>query len=600
MSGFVLAIGPQPIARLPALRKSLQRLSVANKIAAEEVVYNESLLVCSLNNATRQAWFENELVSIYLYGTLYGDHSRDDADVQSVYRLYLKNGGGWIRALNGSFVIVFQDKREGFVYVITDRIGSIPVYWHQSSDRSLFLSTETKTIRQCCGTEFNLQMDNLLSQFSFGRVKFTREPLFQNIHVINPGHVLRYDKLSHVSQSSYFLYRPCSGDSSVPNDDRVETASEVMRHIVNRAIEHASRIALCISGGLDSRTILACVNPEHYHKVLAVSFGMQDNNESRIAKAVTDTLGMRYLDIVLTPQHFIDYGATAIDISEGQDLFVQGYLDFVSQLLSTDYGITDVLDGMEIGVSLGGDYLRAEFHELTNSDLPKYLLDKFFIHRAAPTDIFCFDVQAQLTRIIANALQEIADIKTPYDKLDTFYVECYTREAMRLRHRLLRKRLRLTPLTSSNEYLNLVLTLPGCVKQERAFQLQLLERLNQKLLHIPYHATMLPLIVPRQDWELGQRIIAEQEALCQRIWSKRRVNVPFPHYYSNFAEWLRSSPPMISYTNHLLLSSDTQAVGRIVKKEWVDKILNEHRHGAADHRTSILYLMSLELFLRSI
>ena len=601
MSGFILGIGPQTVDRLQALRKSLQRLKVANRIHTEEVFYNKSLLVCSINNAARHAWFENEKASIYLYGTLYGNYSQDGAEAQNVYTLYLKNGVERISELNGSFVVVFEDKREGAVYVINDRIGSIPVYWHQTSDGSLFVSTETKTIRHCCGSEFSLSMDNLLSTFCFGRVKFTREPVFENFHVIQPGHVLRYEnKSAKVSQSPYFLYRPLSGDDTVVHDNWVENGCEVMRHIVNRAIENSGRIALCISGGLDSRVILACVKPEHYHKVLAVSFGMQDNNESRLAKAVAHTLGMPYLDIVLTPRHFIDYGATAIEICEGQDMFVQGYLDFVSELLSSSYGIRDVLDGMEVGVSLGGDYLRSEFRQLKNSALPKYLFDKFFIHKAKPADIFCFEAQKHIDCLIDKVLQEIGDIKTPYDKLDELYLECYTREAMRLRHRLLRKRLRVTPLTSSNEYLNLVMTLPGSVKQERALELQMLERLNKKLLDIPYHTTMLPLTVPRQDWELGKYVIAEQEALCQKIWFERKVNVPFPHYYTNFAEWLRSSPAMIRYTNDLLLSSDTQVVGRIVKKEWVDKVINEHRDGATDHRTSILYLMSLELFLRSI
>lgn len=600
MSGFILGIGPQTVDRLQALKKSAQRLKVVNKIHTEQVFYNNSLLVCSVNNAARSAWFENERASIYLYGALYGSSSQDGAEAQNVYELYLRNGVGGINELNGSFVAVFEDKREGAVYVINDRIGSIPVYWHQSSDGSLFVATETKTIRQCCGSEFSLSMDNLLSPLCFGSVKFTREPVFKNLHVVQPGHVLRYDKSSKVSQSPYFRSRPLPGYDIAAHNNWIEDGCEVLRHVINRAIENSGRIALCISGGLDSRIILACVKPEHYHKVLAVSFGMQDNNESRLAKAVANTLGMPYLDIVLTPQHFIDYGATAMETCEGQDLFVQGYLDFVAAILSRDYGITDVLDGIEVGTSLGGDYLRSEFHQLKNFDLPKYLFEKFFIHKAKPVDIFCFDAQKHIDYLIDKVLQEIGDITTPYDKLDAFYVEYYAREVMRLRHRLLRKRLHVISLTSANEYLNLVLTLPGAVKQERAFQLQMLERLNKKLLDIPYHATMLPLTVPRQDWELGKRMIAEQEALCQRIWFERKVNVPFPHYYTNFSEWLRSDPAILSYTSDLLLSSNTQAVGYIVKKEWVDKIINEHRDGAADHRLSILYVMSLELFLRSI
>jgi hypothetical protein len=327
---------------------------------------------------------------------------------------------------------------------------------------------------------------------------------------------------------------------------------------------------------------------------------MDGNDESAIAKAVSGILGIRHVDFVLKPEHFIDYALTAVQHSEGQDLFVQGYLLYIAEQLQREYEIDSIMDAMEVGVSLGGDYLRDEYRSIDHRSLKEYLYRKFYIHKDATADIFVdSNTDEILYEVIEEAISDLSDIPSTYDKMDVLYVENYTREAMRLRHRLMRKRVNVIPMTASNEYLELVTSLQGCHKQERRFQLALLHSIDPKLLDIPYHSTMMPLRMGREEWQKGRERIDQEELLALAVWRDHKKIVPFNHYFTNFSEWLRSDPNMVGFMKDLLLANRCILTQGIIRSNWMAKIVSEHVNGIRDHRSTIQYLMSCEYYLRT-
>ena len=115
---------------------------------------------------------------------------------------------------------------------------------------------------------------------------------------------------------------------------------------------------------MDLRLIAAALSPENKAKIIGVSFGMKGNNESFLAGEVAKCLDLRYIDFELSPQLFIDYANASVNITEGQDIFAQGYLLYVCDQLRRDHDVEIILDGMEVGVSLGGDQLKIHLTRL--------------------------------------------------------------------------------------------------------------------------------------------------------------------------------------------------------------------------------------------
>jgi asparagine synthetase B (glutamine-hydrolysing) len=66
-------------------------------------------------------------VKVFLHGELYNDEVAHVEPMEFVYRLYEKEGLGFVSFLNGSFLVIVVDEREGMVIVANDRLASKPL-----------------------------------------------------------------------------------------------------------------------------------------------------------------------------------------------------------------------------------------------------------------------------------------------------------------------------------------------------------------------------------------------------------------------------------------------------------------------------------------
>ena len=151
---------------------------------------------------------------------------------------------------------------------------------------------------------------------------------------------------------------------------------------------------------------------------------------------------------------------------------------------------------------------------------------------------------------------------------------------------------------AEHNYLDLVTRIPLTYKEGRKFQLDLIKALNPDLLKIPYHSTMVPLNASIKMRQIGSANLKQHEELALKLWQSQKLNAPFNHYFTNFSEWFRANPAMRNFVNHHLLTKDCRLTQQFIKPEWINRIVNEHFNGEKDHRSSITYLLSTELFLR--
>jgi hypothetical protein len=117
---------------------------------------------------------------------------------------------------------------------------------------------------------------------------------------------------------------------------------------------------------------------------------------------------------------------------------------------------------------------------------------------------------------------------------------------------------------------------------------------------IPYQRTMLPPAAPLEFWEAGAQLEAQREQLYREIWQKTngRSFIPYQRYYTNYDEWLRRDPNWISTTDDLLLSPNSLICERFVNRDFIVRLVGEHRSAKRNHHQRIIQLMTLEVFLR--
>lgn len=601
MSGLCAWFGPEldPAVRAERVKAGAAALRAPLRRNVETRFGADALDGVALPGPVAFSWAESPAWAVGLYGRPTHPcgngrpfHAAEAADLLEAA------GPAALDGVDGAFLAVALDRIHRRILLHTDRIGSIPVYWRRDG-HALGIATEARALFDAAHPP-RVDDDALLLSLIFGRVKLSRDPLFKNCRAAAPGSRVILGADGDGAVETWFRGLPDESAATADPRVQIEEAAATLDRTVNGLIESAGgTVAMGLSGGLDARTLAASIRPENRSRVVAVSFGMEGNNETHISRQIARRLGLRHVAMDLTPEHFILCAETAIEISEGRDLYAQGYLLDVLRQAAYAQGAAAFLDGMEVGVSLGGDYLSDGFDELTVPELPRWLFNKFIICREPPEQ-WLARVPAWMDTLdpIRRALEESAHFPAPYDRLDRFYLENYTREVMRLRHRLTRKVVAPLSIVPTRAYQTLCARVPNRRRQGRRFQLALLRHLDPGLLDIPYHGHLMPLSAPPEAIRAARARLQAEESFAQKVWCDHRVLVPFNHYFTNFAQWYRACPNTVVFIHELLGTPDCRIAGRLFRPEWIRTVLQEHGDGTRDHRTVISYLAGAELFLR--
>jgi asparagine synthetase B (glutamine-hydrolysing) len=360
-----------------------------------------------------------------------------------------------------------------------------------------------------------------------------------------------------------------------------------------------------LSGGLDSRTVLAAVAQGSQRKSQAYSWGMSDiHDEMAIARQTADRLGVPWQFIPLAPADFISEAGRGVFLTEGLDLAVQSYGLKVYPLIG---GQTDaLLTGLALDLTLGGSYLASATSADDNARdcgltwaLRKAALfsaeDCLGLVRLNDTPEILEGLRQEAVRIWQTGQNE-----HPADQCDRFFLRSrvwrYTFQRQAWQRLFVED---LTP-TFDNEFIDRLLCIPPAWRADHRFYQSFLERLEPRLMEIPYQRTMLPPAAPLEFWHLGAQLEQRREELCRDIWraTQGAVSIPYRRFFTNYDEWLRCDPDWIAMTDDLLLSPKSVSCERFLNRQSIAGLIADHRSGKAANHQKIIQLMTLELLLR--
>ena len=174
--------------------------------------------------------------------------------------LYEERGPGWIAELNGTFHGLIVDLREQTVLLFNDRYGLNRVYYHQSAE-GFFFSTEAKALLAAIPALRRIDQRGLAEFFSVGCVLQNRS-LFDGILLLPPGSLWTFHRDGRIDKHRYF--DPTAWEQQTPLDAVAygERLREVFGRITPRYLQGDDRVAMSLTGGLDSRVILAWAHAE--------------------------------------------------------------------------------------------------------------------------------------------------------------------------------------------------------------------------------------------------------------------------------------------------------------------------------------------------
>ncbi len=285
---------------------------------------------------------------------------RSKCDTEVLLALYERWGEAGFKELNGMFAFAIYDGRAGRLVCARDRFGEKPLLYAEAAGFFAFAS-EYKALLALDGVSSVLDSGRLLTFLNQPRrgLDDARETVFAGVRQLLAGEVMRVDLATlQTTISRYWNLTPDADAVGISEADAVERFGELLRDAVAIRMRSDVAVGSCLSGGLDSSSIV-CLNRLQiggdvpYH-VFTGRFPGTDADEWSYAEQVVQAARVECHVIEPKPQRLAAEMASFAWLNELPVGSTSQYAQWCVFRLAKETGVTVLLDGQGADEVLGG------------------------------------------------------------------------------------------------------------------------------------------------------------------------------------------------------------------------------------------------------
>ncbi len=472
-----------------------------------------------------------------------------------------------LAALDGIYAAAVFDARCGKIHLVADRYGLRQLCWTRRGD-VLAWASEPKALLQLPGFSPVLDRQSLEAFLGIGYLVGDRTWL-ENIERLTPATCLTYGLHDQtIQRRRYWEWERISLDIGKPSPR--ELAEELGRRFV-RAVERrcsqGERVGLTLSGGLDSRAILAAM-PQHQAPIPALTFGSEGSSEVRIAAMAAARKGARHHTFEIGPRNWFLPRIGGIWATDGQlDLYHMHGVEYPN--------LGDLFETALSGA--GGDGIAGGGHLFEADGFADYVRSVLYLDP---------ETFPALPAVLEEELTRAGSAHVFYI---THRMRCFTLHGLRLGiSRGVEYRL---PFLD-NHFQELLYAIPTALKRHnRLYRTMLLTTFPDYFKNIPWQATGLPLTWPLWAVRAHRKIRRLRVRLCSPSRSAR------PEGLFDYPDWIRQDPARTTFST--LLSSPDALYRNYVPAKRVINTFEAHLNGS-DHTEQLCRYLTLELWLQQV
>ena len=288
-------------------------------------------------------WNEAKDICLIFSGEDFRDHSEidllrtkghefDSTNANYLVHLYEEMGLEFLERINGWFSGLIIDLREQRAFLFNDRFGVGRVCYHEY-DGKFYFSSEAKSLLKVLPHLRTLDGKSLGEVFSSGTILQNRT-LFSGVSLLPGGSVWSFEKGKPVRKETYFQPGLWEELPALSEREYYEELKQIWKKILPHYFPDGENIGLSLTGGVDSRMILAWA-PRSPGALPCYTFSgrYRDCNDVKLARKLaafchqpykTIPIGREFLSqfpSLVQKVAFISEGN--LDASGSIDLFVQ-------------------------------------------------------------------------------------------------------------------------------------------------------------------------------------------------------------------------------------------------------------------------------------
>jgi asparagine synthase (glutamine-hydrolysing) len=161
--------------------------------------------------------------------------------------------------LNGQFHGLLADRTRGIAVLFNDRYGMHRIYYHEAKE-ALYFAAEAKAILAVL-PELRKADARGLGEFVACGCVLENRTLFEGIHVLPPASAWVFRRGSIERKSTYFQPLEWENQAPLSPESYYQELREVFTRNLPRYFQGRERIGMSLTGGLDTRMIMAWHKP---------------------------------------------------------------------------------------------------------------------------------------------------------------------------------------------------------------------------------------------------------------------------------------------------------------------------------------------------
>jgi asparagine synthase (glutamine-hydrolysing) len=226
-------------------------------------------------------------------------------DGDKLIQLYESEGKNFVENLNGLFSGLLIDKTRRKTFLFNDRYGVKRIYYHVQ-DGNFYFASEAKALLEILPGQRQFDAKSLADYLAFG-CTVEWKTLFRGIEILPGGSLWTFED-DHWLRGKYFSPEIWESQPKLTAEKFENQFRETFRRILPRYFEPHSRVGIALTGGLDTRMIMAC-RPQNGARTACYTFS--GNNgltlDDKIAARVASASNLEHSLLRLEDDFFSDF-----------------------------------------------------------------------------------------------------------------------------------------------------------------------------------------------------------------------------------------------------------------------------------------------------
>jgi asparagine synthase (glutamine-hydrolysing) len=266
--------------------------------------------------------------------------------------------------LNGMWAFVIYDRNKNELWGARDRFGVKPLYYYDAPDLFAFAS-EQKALIRVPEIKTNPSDEAMLDYLIQSRIETSENGFYTRIKELQPGCEFTVSASSAIHVAPWYTLSYNKQRMGKPTEKMIANVHSLCESAVGRRLRSDIRVGFCLSGGLDSSSIISLAygihSKQHLNQIgdkLIAFTAVNDNpltDERKWAKIVVDKYGLDWKTVSCDASHIQEHLSELIRIQDIPLLTTSTIAQYLVMKKAANSGVRILIDGQ------GGDELFAGY-----------------------------------------------------------------------------------------------------------------------------------------------------------------------------------------------------------------------------------------------